>query len=155
MKCHSYTNDLHLLNNRQYPHSHQKDLRVHLLADGQDTGQTLVLHEDDNWEAAFEHIPYTTPEGQKIKYSITEDDVNNYLTDISATDTNAVITNSYEPEKISLNVSKNWENDTEEDRPSYITVELYGNGTKVTSKRIDASTDWKCEFTNLYKRKHA
>ena len=130
------------------------NVTVHLLADGQDTGQTLVLHEDDNWEAAFEHIPYTTPEGQKIKYSITEDSVNNYLTDISATGTNAVITNSYEPERISLNVSKNWENDTEEDRPPYITVELYGNGTKVTSKRIDASTDWKCEFTNLYKNEN-
>ena len=131
-----------------------ENITVHLLADGTDTGESLLLDADNNWKASFEHIPYTTPDGKKIKYSVLEDEVTNYSTDITGSEASSTITNSHVPEKISLTINKNWRNDTEQDRPDYITIELYGNGKKVTSKRIDASTNWTCTFTDLFKNEN-
>ena len=131
-----------------------ENITVHLLADGTDTGESLLLDADNNWKASFEHIPYTTPDGKKIKYSVLEDEVTNYSTDITGSEASSTITNGHVPEKISLTVNKNWRNDTEQDRPDYITIELYGNGKKVTSKRIDASTNWTCTFTDLFKNEN-
>ena len=131
-----------------------ESITVSLYADGVDTGRTLVLDKENNWQGAFAHIPYTTPDGTKIRYSVREDDVEGYTKNISGTETSGEITNTYEPEKISLSVSKTWVNDTEDVRPEYIDVVLYGNGTKVRTKRIDKSTDWKCTFDNLYKNEN-
>ena len=131
-----------------------ENITVHLLADGTDTGESLLVNADNDWKASFEHIPYTTPDGKKIKYSVLEDEVTSYSTDITCVEASSTITNSHVPEKISLIVNKNWRNDTEQDRPDYITIELYGNGQKVTSKRIDDSTNWTCTFTDLFKNEN-
>lgn len=131
-----------------------ENIVVNLYANGVATGDSIVLNESNKWEGSFEHIPYTTPDGTKIRYSAVENEVDDYTTDINAAETTTKITNKYEPERISLDVAKNWVNDTEENRPEYITVELYGNGKKITSKRMDKTTEWKCLFTDLYKNEN-
>ena len=50
-----------------------ESVTVHLYADGVDTGKTLTLDEENNWEDSFKHIPYTSPDGTKIRYSVRED----------------------------------------------------------------------------------
>lgn len=128
-----------------------ESITVRLYADGEPTENTLEITADNHWTAAFKNIPYTTPDGTKIDYSIVEEPLNGYTTNILSTEHAATITNKHEPERISLNIHKNWVDDTEENRPEYITVELYGNGSKVASKRIDASTGWSCSFEDVYK----
>lgn len=131
-----------------------ENITVHLYADGSDTGKILTLNESNNWEGAFEHIPYANPDGTKIHYTVVEDSIDQYTTDIAAAGTSAKIKNTHEPEKIDLSVSKSWVGDEANNRPSSITVELYANGNKIKTKRIDSSNDWSCTFTDLFKNEN-
>lgn len=131
-----------------------ENITVHLYADGSDTGKVLTLNESNNWEGAFEHIPYANPDGTKIHYTVVEDSIDQYTTDIAAAGTSAKIKNTHEPEKIDLSVSKSWVGDEANNRPSSIIVELYANGNKIKTKRIDSSNDWSCTFTDLFKNEN-
>ncbi|MEY8436952.1 Ig-like domain-containing protein [Atopobiaceae bacterium 24-176] len=56
---------------------------VRLLADGQDTGQTLVLSEETGWKGSFTGLRKQGADGRAIAYSISEDPVDGYETDVS------------------------------------------------------------------------
>lgn len=67
--------------------------------------------------------------------------------------TGYVITNTHNPETTSINGTKTWSDNDNQDgkRPTSITVNLLANGTKVDSKEVTANDNWKYEFTNLPK----
>ncbi|MBQ1401376.1 MAG: Cna B-type domain-containing protein, partial [Firmicutes bacterium] len=127
-----------------------------LFADGEDTGETRELNiAEGETEVAFEHIPYTTPDGDKIHYVIKEDPIEGYTASFDLDGTTYNYTNTHVPERIDLPGEKTWDGDedNEEARPSSIDVILYANGQEKQRKTVtpDSKGYWKYEFTNLYK----
>lgn len=58
-----------------------QSVTIRLLADGNDTGKTLVLSADNKWESSFENLELYKG-GNKIEYTIVEADVSGYTSAI-------------------------------------------------------------------------
>ena len=70
-----------------------KSITVVLLADGKDSGKTLVLTEETEWKGVFEDLP-SQDNGKKIEYTIQEIEVEYYTSTITGNmDEGFVITN--------------------------------------------------------------
>lgn len=51
---------------------------IHLLADGKDTGKSLILNADGGWKGTFADLPVLGEDGKKIAYTVSEDKVEGY-----------------------------------------------------------------------------
>ena len=132
-------------------------ITVKLLADGQETNQTLVLNVANNWAGSFTNLD-TDKGGASIKYTVVEEPVTGYTSEITGDATSGfIITNTYTPETVDVTVTKNWNDNNDQDgkRPSSITVNLLADGTKVDSREIQAAADgtWTAKFEKLAKYK--
>lgn len=128
-------------------------VKFHLYADGEDTGKTLTLNEKMDWEGAFKDLDKYT-KGHEIKYTIQEESVKGYESKTSdLTEKGYEVTNSHKVEKTSVEGTKTWSDDNNNDgkRPDHITVRLYQNGTEVDSKEVTAADNWKYKWDNLDK----
>ncbi|WP_309302454.1 Cna B-type domain-containing protein, partial [Streptococcus zalophi] len=120
---------------------------VNLLADGQPTGQKATVTEATNWAYEFTDLP-EFKDGQKIVYTVTEDAVAEYTTNINGFD----ITNSYQPGKTSIRVTKAWIDNNNQDglRPDSIKVQLYADGQKVgAAVDVTAADNWSYTWSDL------
>ena len=132
-------------------------ITVKLLADGQDTGKTLELNAANNWAGSFTNLD-TDKGGASIKYTVVEEPVTGYTSEVTGDATSGfIITNTYTPETVDVTVTKNWNDNNDQDgkRPSSITVNLLADGTKVDSREIQAAADgtWTAKFEKLAKYK--
>ena len=132
-------------------------ITVKLLADGQETNQTLVLNVANNWAGSFTNLD-TDKGGASIKYTVVEEPVTGYTSEVTGDATSGfIITNTYTPETVDVTVTKNWNDNNDQDgkRPSSITVNLLADGTKVDSREIQAAADgtWTAKFEKLAKYK--
>ncbi|HIR93277.1 MAG TPA: Cna B-type domain-containing protein, partial [Candidatus Egerieimonas intestinavium] len=125
-----------------------ESITIRLYADGvelKDKVQTVT--EEDSWAWSFTGLPKYEG-GREIRYTITEDMVTGYQSEIRGMD----VTNRYTPEQISLSVTKNWQDQADADgiRPESITVKLYADG-KDTGKKLVLSqkNSWTGSFTDL------
>src|SRR5699024_9544579 len=125
-------------------------ITVKLLADGEETGQEVVLSEDNNWQADFTELD-VNENGEAIEYTVEEVTVEGYAVNMTGTATDGfVITNTYEPEQINIEGTKTWDDADDQDgkRPESITVRLLANGEEVDDVEVTAETDWTFEFTD-------
>lgn len=101
-----------------------------------------------NWSYEFTNLP-EVENGQKIVYSVSEEDVTGYTSSVSGYN----LTNTHTPELVSVPVQKLWDDADNQDgiRPDTVTVNLLANGVKVASQTITAENDWKTSFDNLPK----
>ena len=68
---------------------------VRLLADGKDTGKTLGLSEEAGWKGSFAGLRKQRPDGRAIVYSLSEDSVDGYETNVSGSaDEGFTVTNT-------------------------------------------------------------
>ena len=117
--------------------------------------ETVELNSSNSWKHTFNDLP-TSEDGSEIKYTVKEKSVpTGYTATITEGTTNTfTITNTYEPEKTQVKVTKKWEDNENEEglRPSAVTVVLYANG-KATNNTITLSdaNGWTGTFENLYK----
>ena len=128
-------------------------IAVKLLADGADTGKTVILSEGNNWTDTFTGLDKYKG-GKEIVYTIEEVSVTGYDTVISGTAaTGFTVTNSHTPETTEVSGSKTWDDADNQDgkRPESITIRLLANGQEKASKTVTAENDWKWSFTNLPK----
>lgn len=137
-----------------------KYITVNLLADGEKVASKEVkAAADGTWSTVFTKLPKFKA-GKVIKYSLTEEVVSEYTSEIN--DFN--ITNKYTPKMIDYQVTKTWNDNNNQDgkRPDHITVHLMktvgGVTTEVEKYDIKvAEADpangnvWKHTFTNLPK----
>lgn len=128
---------------------------VKLKANGDDTGKTLTLSKDNNWQGAFSGLDQYL-DGKEITYTIEEVSVTDYQSAITGSDSEGfTITNTHTPETINISGSKTWDDNKNQDgkRPASITIRLYANGTELTDKvqTVTADNDWKWSFTGLPK----
>ena len=137
-----------------------KYITVNLLADGEKVASKEVkAAADGTWSTVFTKLPKFKA-GKVIKYSLTEEVVSEYTSEIN--DFN--ITNKYTPKMIDYQVTKTWNDNNNQDgkRPDHITVHLMktvgGVTTEVEKYDIKvAEADpangnvWKHTFSNLPK----
>ena len=131
------------------------EVTVYLYADGIKTTKSAKATEATNWAFSFTGLD-KYKDGKKIVYTVKEEPVAGYQA-VYSSDT-LTITNKYEPEKTSLNGTKVWEDNSNQDgkRPSSIIVHLYADGkdtgkqVKVTPTEATGNT-WSYSFTGLDK----
>ena len=137
-----------------------KYITVNLLADGEKVASKEVkAAADGTWSTVFTKLPKFKA-GKVIKYSLTEEVVSEYTSEIN--DFN--ITNKYTPKMIDYQVTKTWNDNNNQDgkRPDHITVHLMktvgGVTTEVEKYDIKVAEAnpangnvWKHTFTNLPK----
>ncbi len=135
------------------------EITVNLLANG-DTDNpvdsiTVTGNADaDTWNWSFTDLPKYDSNGAEITYTVTEDVITDYETEITGSASEGfVITNKYEPGKVSLNVSKVWidNEDSDGERPGDITVTLVKNGEQQTDQtlKLNEDNDWSGTFEDL------
>lgn len=132
-----------------------QSVTVKLLADGKDTGKTLILSEGNGWSGTFTGLDEYAA-GEKIAYTVEEVSVNGYDTAITGDASNGfTITNAHNPETITLSGAKTWNDADNQDgkRPDSITIRLYANGTELKDKAVTVTADdgWKWNFAGLPK----
>lgn len=102
----------------------------------------------DQWQTKFENLP-VYENGQKIDYSIEEDDVAGYTKEIK----DFTVTNSYTPEMIKISGQKIWDDADNQDgkRPASVKVKVKNGDTVVDELEVTAANDWKFESKALPK----
>ena len=119
---------------------------IRLYADGSQA-EAVTVTAEDGWTWKFENLPKYT-NGSEIRYTITEDAVPGYQSEISGMD----VTNRYTPGKINIQVTKNWQDKDDADgiRPDSITVKLYADGRDTGKELVlDQKNNWTGSFDDL------
>lgn len=141
-------------------------VKVHLYANGKDTGKSAVLSAENkwfyNWTAASNDIWPVDSDGTPINYTFVEDKVPGYTLSASKSVDNGVfkfvLTNKHTPEKVSIPVSKTWDDNENaaNTRPDSITLKLYRGGDLLRTQQVksDASGNWSYSFDGLDKYKN-
>ena len=136
-------------------------LTVRLYRNGLATSDTYDLTSTDNWTYTFSDLRKYNDLGEEYTYTVLEEfNDDNYT--ISNTDTlvegslkTITITNSFVPnvEKITLNVSKVWNDNNNEfgKRPTSITVNLKNGNNIVATDTLSSSNNWETSFQNVAK----
>ena len=123
------------------------EVEVHLLADGEDTGRTLTLSEENNWSGTFEDLRKYNESGEEIKYTVQEVAVEGYDSAIEyAEDGSCTITNT-NTETISIPVTKTWVGEPLD----AVAVNLYADGEAIDTVELSEANNWTATFENLPK----
>ncbi len=124
-----------------------ESITVNLLADGVEIDSVTVT-EADGWAWSFTDLDKYAA-GDEIDYTVTEDEVTFYTSDVDGYD----ITNSHTPEVIDISGSKTWDDADDQDgiRPEEITVSLLANGEVVAVAVADAESGWAYAFEDMPK----
>lgn len=122
-------------------------ITVHLLADGVDTGKTLVLNADMGWKGSFTGLDKVNAAGKQIVYTLGEDPVEGYTPSIEG----GLITNTRTPETVDVPVKKVWVGP----KGSEVKVKLLADGVELADQELvlNEGNGWKGSFTGLPKYK--
>lgn len=130
-----------------------ESISAELYADGQETGNVLILNKGNNWSGRWTDLPKTR-NGQEILYTIKEVKTKGYDAAITGDAANGfTITNTHKPEVTSIEGSKVWKDADNQDgkRPDSITVNLLANGEKQDNREVTEKDNWRFSFTGLPK----
>lgn len=108
-----------------------------------------VVTAANDWRYVFNNLP-KYQQGQLINYAIKEAQVPaGYQSVISGTN----LTNVHVPELITIAETKTWQDQHDQagKRPAEIEVKLLADGELITSRKVDATTNWQYQFTGLPK----
>ncbi|WP_427814849.1 Cna B-type domain-containing protein (plasmid) [Enterococcus sp. 22-H-5-01] len=125
-------------------------ITVNLLADGQPIANKKVTAAE-NWTYTFSDLP-KYKEGKEISYTITEDKVADYSTEIQGNN----IINHYTPGKTSMTVTKAWDDNNNQAnvRPNSIQVQLYGDEQAIGEPvLLSADNNWSTTWNDLHLKK--
>ena len=129
-----------------------ESITVGLLANGEEKdSQTVTADENGNWTYSFEKLPKYEA-GKEILYTVTEDAVADYTTEITGYD----ITNSYAPGKTSVTVTKAWADNDDRGghRPKEIKVQLKADGENSGEEiTLNAENNWTYTWSDLDQKK--
>ncbi len=132
-------------------------ITVKLLADGVDTGKSLVLNGDNQWTGTFDDLDKYKDHGKEITYTVQELEVEYYDTTVTKNeDGSFTITNTHETEKVSVPVTKVWDDKADQDgvRKDSVTVRLYADGTYTDKSLVlNGDNQWTGSFNDLDKYK--
>ncbi|MBR4069407.1 MAG: Cna B-type domain-containing protein, partial [Clostridia bacterium] len=129
-----------------------ESITINLLADGVEIRNAEIQPDETGaWTWSFTDLPKYRDQGVEIVYTITEEAVPGYTTEIDGFN----VTNSYIPETIAITGSKTWNDADDQDgkRPESITISLLADGTEIKTAEIkpDETSAWAWSFTDLPK----
>lgn len=116
---------------------------VTLTADGDDV-QDYTLSADNNWTVTVNDL-YKYSDGTEIRYAWTEKDVEEgYAASYNTAGTMTTITNTHEKDKISVSVTKKWEDGSNQDgiRPDEVKVVLKADGVEKGTYTLSDDNNW-------------
>lgn len=129
---------------------------VKLLANNNETGDTLTLSETKGWTDTFTDLP-KYKNGSEIAYTVEEvldgDTKEYYDSEVKPVNCGFEITNSHTPATTTVSGSKTWDDASNQDnkRPESITINLLKDGSKIASKTVTEQDGWSWSFENLPK----
>ena len=129
-------------------------ITIYLLANGKVINDKEIS-EADGWKYSFTGLAKYDVNGNEIKYTVDESEVEKYTKQVNGYD----IVNTYTPdnpptpETVDISGTKTWNDEGNKDktRPEKITIYLLANGTQVDAKEISEKDGWKYSFTGLAK----
>lgn len=131
-----------------------ESVTIQLLADGKETGKSLVLNEENGWSGYFGDL-LKTENGREIEYTVKEvGSTKGYEAAITGNQSQGfTVTNTYKTEKIKIEGKKTWEDGDNVDgkRPESITIRLLANGVEKDSRKVTEKEGWKWTFSDLPK----
>ena len=129
-----------------------ESITVRLLANGiEKDSQAVKADEAGSWTYKFTDLPKYEA-GKEIVYTVTEDAVADYTTEITGYD----ITNSYAPGKTSVTVTKAWADNDDRGghRPKEIKVQLKADGENSGEEiTLNAENNWTYTWSDLDQKK--
>ena len=128
-----------------------EQITVKLLANGVETGQTTTATAANNWTYEFSNLPKNKA-GKAITYSVAEEAVVGYTASVNGYN----LTNSHTPETVSVQGTKTWQDNDNQDgvRPEQVTIKLLADGVETGQTAVASSANnWTYEFSNLPKNK--
>ena len=119
--------------------------KIHLYA-GDTEVDSVTLNTGNNWKHTFAGLE-KYKDGKEIKYTIKEDAIANYKTDIIGDAASGFTVKNTNTEKVTVPVEKKWVGKS----ANKVEVKLLADGTEKGSADLTAADSWKHEFKNLPK----
>lgn len=113
-----------------------------------------IVTDKDSFATVFEDVPKFFDEGKEVVYTVTQNEVDGYTTNVANTDKYTFqITNTHEPEKLAKTVTKVWDDSNNQDglRPNTLRIALTGTDGTYIEKNLSAANNWTETFEGLYK----
>lgn len=113
-----------------------------------------IVTDKDSFATVFEDVPKFFDEGKEVVYTVTQNEVDGYTTDVTNTDKYTFqITNTHEPERLAKTVTKVWDDNNNQDglRPNTLRVALTGTDGTYIEKSLSTANNWTETFDGLYK----
>lgn len=113
-----------------------------------------IVTDKDSFATVFEDVPKFFDEGKEVVYTVTQNEVDGYTTDVTNTDKYTFqIMNTHEPEKLAKTVTKVWDDSNNQDglRPNTLRIALTGTDGTYIEKNLSAANNWTETFEGLYK----
>ena len=125
-----------------------ESITINLLADGQVVA-TKIVTKNDNWSWTFENLPKYRDQGTEIVYTVTEEAVTDYETEVNGFN----VTNTHTPATVEVAGTKTWNDDSNRDgvRPESITINLLADGQVIKTVTVTEADGWAWSFTDLPK----
>ena len=122
-----------------------ESITIRLWANGVEV-DSIVVTEEMGWSYTFENLNKFA-NGEEIVYTITEDEVPGYTTEINGFD----VTNTHEPQQTQVSVEKVWDDDDDFEgaRPENITIRLWADGVEIDSVVVTEEMGWSYTFEKL------
>jgi hypothetical protein len=126
------------------------------VVNGSDGSARFVqLFEGQNWATSLNNLP-KYKNGTEIQYTVKENVIPGYETEIKQTGDSYAIMNSHTPAVVTVSAVKVWDDANNQDgiRPSLIQVTLTGSDGSVRNAAITKNDGWTYQFKNLPKYKN-
>ena len=113
--------------------------------------KTVTIDASSDWKYVFSKLPKYDEDKNEITYRVVEETVPEYDTEYEISDNGVEIYNHHTPEKVSVEGSKTWNDNGDQDgkRPESITVRLFADGRVVSHKKITEKDNWSWNFEDL------
>src|SRR5690625_408658 len=130
--------------------SEEESVTINLLANGEEK-DTIDLFEENDWNHVFENLPAFDDEGQPIKYTVQELEIDGYTSEITGDAKEGFTVTNTRTGETEIPVEKVWEDrdNKHELRPDNITVNLLANDEEVNTEKLSEENDWSHVFTDL------
>lgn len=126
---------------------------VTAVVNGSDGSARFVqLFEGQNWATNLNNLP-KYKNGTEIQYTVKENAISGYETEIKQTGDSYAITNSHTPAVVTVSAVKVWDDNNNQDglRPNTLRVALTGTDGTYIEKSLSTANNWTETFDGLYK----
>ena len=120
-------------------------VKVSVLKNGvKDENLTVELSAANGWKASFSNLPKEDANGQKIVYTVSEEEVAGFKAAISGSEENGFTISNYNGSRVVIPVTKIWQG--KGPHPDHLNVQLFANGEKVATYTLNKANGWQHSF---------